>query len=99
MWILNTIQNKKQFLFLCLFIYAMATTLVGQEATKYYSLTLKEAEETFLKNNLRLLAAKFEIDVKKAGIIQAKLYANPNISFDQGIFNDRTDRYFDTTRN
>ncbi len=99
MWILNTIQNKKHFLFLCLFIHAMATTLVGQEATKYYSLTLKEAEETFLKNNLRLLAAKFEIDVKKAGIIQAKLYANPNISFDQGIFNDRTERYFDTTRN
>lgn len=60
---------------------------------------MKEAEETFLKNNLRLLAAKFEIDVKKAGIIQAKLYANPNISFDQGIFNDRTERYFDTTRN
>ncbi|HNB97684.1 MAG TPA: TolC family protein, partial [Leptospiraceae bacterium] len=72
---------------------------MSQESTKNYSLTLKEAEETFLKNNLRLLAAKFEIDVKKAGIIQAKLYANPNISVDQNIFNDNTQRYFDTTRN
>ncbi|MBP7280429.1 MAG: TolC family protein [Leptospiraceae bacterium] len=86
-------------LFLLFGFLAFANSLFGQEVTKNYTLTLKEAEETFLKNNLRLLSAKFEIDVKKAGIIQAKLYANPNIAIDQNVFNDNTYRYFDTTRN
>lgn len=63
------------------------------------ALTLQQAEEMFIKNNLLLLAAKFQIDVKRAAIVQAKLYANPNIFIDQNVFNDRTDRYFDTTRN
>jgi outer membrane protein TolC len=98
MWIFYKMQNRKHFLFLGLFLYLFASINTAQEVTKNYSLTLKEAEETFLKNNLLLLAAKFEIDVKKAGIIQAKLYANPNISIDQNVFNDNTYRYFDTTR-
>ncbi|HMW06103.1 MAG TPA: TolC family protein [Leptospiraceae bacterium] len=99
MWIFYKIKNKNAFLSLSFLFFSFSQILLSQESTKNYSLTLKEAEETFLKNNLRLLAAKFEIDVKKAGIIQAKLYANPNISVDQNIFNDNTQRYFDTTRN
>ena len=92
-------QNKITFILLLIGFFTFTPFLLGQEVTKNYSLTLKEAEETFLKNNLLLLSAKFEIDVKKAGIIQAKLYANPNISIDQNVFNDNTNRYFDTTRN
>lgn len=99
MWIFYKIKNKNAFLSLSFLFFSFSQILLSQESMKNYSLTLKEAEETFLKNNLRLLAAKFEIDVKKAGIIQAKLYANPNISVDQNIFNDNTQRYFDTTRN
>lgn len=99
MWILFKIKNKNVFLLFSFLFFSFTQILLSQESTKNYSLTLKEAEETFLKNNLRLLAAKFEIDVKKAGIIQAKLYANPNIFIDQNIFNDNTQRYFDTTRN
>ncbi len=64
-----------------------------------YRFTLKEAEEKFRKNNLLLLAAKFQIDAKKAGELQASLYANPNVFLEQNIFNDKTDRYFDFTRN
>ncbi len=99
MWILYKFHNKKTVLLFSILFYLFATGLMGQEVTKNYSLSLKEAEETFLKNNLLLLSAKFEIDVKKAGIIQAKLYANPNIFIDQNVFNDNTNRYFDTTRN
>ncbi len=62
-------------------------------------ISLPDAERAFLENNLLLLAGKFEIDQKKALILQARLYPNPNVFLEQNIFNDRTDRYFDTTRN
>ena len=62
-------------------------------------LTLMEAESMFMKNNLLLLAAKFQIETKRALIIQARLYANPNIFMEQNTFNDKTDRILDFTRN
>jgi outer membrane protein TolC len=63
------------------------------------SLTMMEAETLFMKNNLLLLAAKFQIEAKRALIIQARLYANPNIFMEQNTFNDKTDRIVDFTRN
>ncbi|MBE7411355.1 MAG: TolC family protein [Leptospiraceae bacterium] len=68
------------------------------ETTLLAKLSLSKAEKLFVKNNLLLLSAKFQIDAKKAAILQAGLYANPSIGIDQGIFRDGTDRYFDTTR-
>ena len=65
---------------------------------KIIAMSLAQAEQMFANNNLALLAAKFQIDVSRAGIIQAKLFANPSISFDQSIFNNKTDRYIDFTR-
>lgn len=61
-------------------------------------LELAKAEELLWKNNLLLLASKFNIDARKAGIEQAGLYANPNIFVDQSIFAEPTQRYFDFTR-
>jgi len=63
------------------------------------ALTMMEAESLFMKNNLLLLAAKFQIETKRALIIQARLYANPNIFMEQNTFNDKTDRIVDFTRN
>ncbi|MBS1626951.1 MAG: TolC family protein [Bacteroidetes bacterium] len=48
------------------------------------SLKLEDAENMFLKNNLLLLSQKYNIDVQKALVIQAKLYPNPNISIYNG---------------
>ncbi|MCE9501254.1 MAG: TolC family protein, partial [Leptospira sp.] len=65
---------------------------------KEVRISLLKAEKMFVNNNLLLLAAKFQIDVKKAAILQAGLYANPSISLDQGIFYPDSQRYFDFTR-
>lgn len=59
---------------------------------------LETAESLLWKNNLLLIASRFQIDVKKAGILQAGLYANPNIAIDQSVYAEPTQRYFDTTR-
>lgn len=65
---------------------------------KERTLDLKTAEEKLWKNNLLLLASRFNIDARKAGIEQAGLYANPNIFIDQSIYAEPTQRYFDFTR-
>jgi len=59
-------------------------------------MTLKDAEQIFLQKNMELLAAKYNVDVQKALIMQAKLYPNPNLSLSQGIYNTETHKYFQT---
>jgi Outer membrane protein len=60
------------------------------------SLNLRNAEDTFLKNNLSLLAQKYNISAQKAFILQAKLYPNPSINVVQGAYNTQTGKWFQT---
>ena len=62
------------------------------------AITLQQAEGRFLKNNLQLLAARFNIDAAKAAVDQAELWSNPNISIEQNAYNKFTKRYFDVTK-
>lgn len=62
------------------------------------SLTLERAEELFWRNNLSLLAIRFQVDAKKAAVMQAGLYANPNIALDQSVYAEPTQRWFDFSR-
>jgi len=52
-------------------------------------LTVSQGEEMFLRDNLPLLAARYNVDASKAVVQQAKLWDNPVISTDQNIY-DRT---------
>ena len=52
--------------------------------TDSISISLDSAEHIFLKNNLLLLAQKYNVDAQKALIIQAKLLPNPNFSYSKG---------------
>ncbi|MEI8202625.1 MAG: TolC family protein [Bacteroidota bacterium] len=58
-------------------------------------ITLAEAEKMFLNQNLLLLAEKCNVEAAKAQIIQAKLFSNPNISIEQGVYDPDTKRVFD----
>jgi cobalt-zinc-cadmium efflux system outer membrane protein len=58
-------------------------------------LTLQETERQFLQHNFLLLAAKYQVSVADAAIIQAKLYPNPNFYIDQGMYNPETKKWFD----
>jgi cobalt-zinc-cadmium efflux system outer membrane protein len=48
-------------------------------------LTLKQTEDQFLKNNLQLIAQRYNIDIASAGVITAKLFPNPDFSFTNSI--------------
>jgi outer membrane protein, heavy metal efflux system len=49
-------------------------------------LTIKQAEDQFIKNNLQLIAQRFSIDNASAQVITAKLFNNPDFSFNNGIY-------------
>lgn len=68
---------KKYFLFTLLFF----SILKGySQEQKSLELNRNEIEAMFLKNNLELIAEKYNIDIADAAIAQAKLWENPNLS-------------------
>ena len=84
----------------CLFLAAQVFSLAqaSETQTDTVAITLQQAEGRFLKNNLQLLAARFNIDAAKAAVVQAELWNNPNLSIEQNAYNKFTKRYFDVTK-
>jgi cobalt-zinc-cadmium efflux system outer membrane protein len=60
-------------------------------------ITLPEAEKQFINKNLLLLAGKYNIDIGRAQVVQAKLYNNPNFSFSGNIYNPDLNKYVDVS--
>jgi cobalt-zinc-cadmium efflux system outer membrane protein len=69
-------------LWLCVSIYGKAQQPSLRADTLH--LTLNQAENAFIQNNLQLLAQRYNIDAAKALTIQARLWPNPNLSIDRG---------------
>ncbi len=81
-----TIFIKKN-LFIALALCMLSLTVIAQKnivPADSIRLSLDSAENIFLRNNLLLLAQKYNVDAQKALIIQAKLLPNPNFSFARG---------------
>ncbi len=79
-------------------VQAVCQAQASGTRTDTVAITLQQAEERFLKNNLQLLAARFNIDASKAAIDQAELWSNPNISIEQNAYNKFTKKFFDVTK-
>ncbi|HEY4799211.1 MAG TPA: TolC family protein [Bacteroidia bacterium] len=58
-------------------------------------MTIDSAEKYFLKNNLSLIAQKYEIEEAKAAVIQARLFENPDLTYSNTIHNPQNGKYFD----
>lgn len=71
----------------CLHVHAQDTLHV----------TLAEAEKHFFDTNLQLMAERYNVDAARAQVVQARLYANPNISFTGNIYNPEQKKYFDVS--
>lgn len=88
-------QTTKHLLLCVLLVlasFAKAQTGAFQKDTLH--ITLDSAEHTFLQNNLMLLAQRYNIDVQKALIIQARLYPNPNININRGFYHPELKKFF-----
>lgn len=68
---------------------------IAAKAQDTVRITLPEAEKIFLRNNLVLLAQKYNIDIAKAQVIQARLFNNPTLSLNGNIYNPQLGKSFD----
>lgn len=59
-------------------------------------LTLPQAEALFLQRNLALLAQKYNISATEAAVVQARLFPNPQASFEYNLYNPATGKFFPT---
>ena len=90
---------KKYFLFYLIYLslcnsFKAQNKSIQQDTVK---LTIAEAEERFVKNNLSLLADKYDIDIAKSKVLDAKLWNNPNLNYSQGLYDPHSGRYFDNS--
>lgn len=75
-------------------IYSIGQSTSFQQES--INITIDSAEHIFLENNLMLLAQKYNIDAQKAIILQAKLYPNPNVNYNHGLYHPELKKFFAT---
>jgi len=78
------LRPLRNYLLPLLFVFGCQVHAQSQQADTL-KLTLKQAEDQFLKYNLLLIAQRYNIDNANAAIITAKLFPNPDFSFNNGI--------------
>ena len=73
-----------------LFIQLISLTCINASQAAPVSdtltITVKQAEDRFIKNNLTLIAQRYSIDDASAQVITARLFKNPDFSFSNGIY-------------
>jgi len=72
-------------------------TISLKKDTLYYS--LQQVDSLFLRRNFQLLAQKYNISMAHAAVIQARLFNNPLLSYENVVYNGTTHRFFDYTDN
>src|SRR6478672_5599980 len=87
-------KNKKQRRS-CLFVMVIICMCLDIQAQDTLHITLQDAENQFIQKNFLLLASKYQVSTADAAIIQAKLYPNPNLDIEQGVYNQETKKWFD----
>lgn len=80
-----------------LFAFSLLISATVQAQTDSLQLDITQAERLFLKKNYQLLAANYQIDQAKAEIITAKLFDNPEISYENLFYNHETKRFLETS--
>jgi cobalt-zinc-cadmium efflux system outer membrane protein len=73
-------------IFICFACFASSRSASGQTSADTLSITIKQAEDQFLKINLSLIANHYNIDNATAQLTTARLFNNPNFSFSNGIY-------------
>jgi len=80
----------------CLLVLSAGFALTASaQRTDTLSLTLKEAEQLLLQRNIPLLMQRYSLDASQAEVITAKLYDNPEVSFENLLYSNTTKKFFD----
>ncbi|MFY0256101.1 TolC family protein [Chitinophaga sp. 30R24] len=86
-------------IWLVLFAALFRIAAVSAQIKDTIALTLADAEQQLLQKNIPLLVQRYSIDSAKAGIITAKLYDNPQVTYENVLYNHTDNRWFDFSYN
>jgi cobalt-zinc-cadmium efflux system outer membrane protein len=86
---------RKIGLSILLFVFLIPFAQSKESLQDTVSYTLADLEANFFKNNLLLLASKYNIEATRAEIVQSKLWNNPTLALEQNIYNKYTGKAFD----
>ncbi len=92
---------SKQLKYRVIFLLA-AIILYSQsfcQNTDTLKITIQEAEQRFIKQNLLLLAQQYNVGVAKAQVMQARLFPNPNLSLTANMYNPEKQKVADISNN
>jgi len=78
-----------------LLLFSTAAQAQSLKSADTIRIDIKTAEQRFIQQNLSILAAKYDVDIAKTNILQARLWYNPNITYSQTLYNYATNRWFD----
>ena len=92
---MKKIISLNYYILILLVVISEQSFLLAQQELQ---LTLSEAEKIFLQNNLQLIAEQYNINIAEANIIQAKLFENPEFTFEQNIYAADDGKYFDFSK-
>jgi len=81
--------------FSCLLFVFVASTASAQ-VTDSIKLSLQDAESLFVKNNYQLIAQQYQTDQAKADVITARLFDNPEISYENILYNKDNKKFLET---
>ncbi len=91
-------SGRRRVVSLVVLAFAVLSGATARNSTDTVRLSINDAETRFLHGNLQLLAARLGIEGARAQVLQAGLWNNPNLAFEQNIYNPETQRYFDFTK-
>ncbi|MCX2451841.1 TolC family protein [Pedobacter sp. PLR] len=86
---------KRQLILSSLFLLGFLPVGMAQDSLK---LSLREAEQLFIKGNYELLAQNYQTEQAKAELITAKLFDNPELSYENLFYNHETKRFLETSK-
>jgi outer membrane protein, heavy metal efflux system len=86
-------QRRNKAIAIVLFLFCASITH-GQDTTR---ITISDADARFVQSNLQLLAQRYNTDIARAQIIQAKLFDNPTISAEAALVNPENQKVLDVS--
>jgi cobalt-zinc-cadmium efflux system outer membrane protein len=82
---------KRQLILTGILLLGLGIAGSAQDSLK---LSMPEAEKMFIAGNYELIAQQYQTEQAKADVITAKLFDNPEISYENQLYNPVTKKFF-----
>jgi cobalt-zinc-cadmium efflux system outer membrane protein len=90
-------MNYQPFLLKWVLLSMITCTCTCSYAQDTIHLSIQKTEKQFLEKNLQLLAEKYNIDMARAAVIQARLYTNPSVQISTALYNHEQKKVLDVS--